>query len=184
MYPNPLHPGPFLAPLIMTEAKNREKVMENEMNQITTLQREKKRGPSRTLQVIFTWLAFSFLELGSVIICLTWLGIGEPPSSSNEAAGIVVLAVGLATLFIVWLLSTIALALAKQWIAVVLALPAAQVLFYASWFFLAFTMNMANSGTILVLSLILINGVALLLAILFLKRTAFYKMKREKADAR
>jgi cytochrome bd-type quinol oxidase subunit 2 len=156
------------------------------MNQITTSQREKEQNPLRILQVIFTWLAFFFLVLGSVIIGLTWLESGGPSSSNNYEIGFIAVVVFAAvTLVVVWLFSTIALALAKQWIAAVLALPAAPVLFYASFLLLALTMNMpANSGTTLVLSLVLLNGVALLLAIFFLKRTAFYKQNREKTNAR
>lgn len=164
------------------------------MNQITTSQVEKRQGPLRILQVIFTWLAFMFLVLGSVIIGFTWVGsgnislfgvIGVTTSGGYEINFIAVIVYAVATLFIVWLLSTIALLLAKQWIATVLALPAAFVLLIVSYFLLAFIMNMpANSGTILVLSLILLNGVALLLAILFLRRTSSDKKNRENTNAK
>lgn len=161
------------------------------MNQITTSQVEKRRGPLRILQVIFTWLAFMFLVLGSVSIGLTWVGSGNinwpgvvvVTTSGYEGRFIGVILFIMATLFIVWLLSTIALLLAKQWIAALLALPAAFVILIVSYLFIVFFMA-AISGPIFVLSLILLNGVALWLVILFLKRTSSHKKNRENTNAK
>lgn len=162
------------------------------MNQITTFQREKKRGPLRILQVIFTWLAFMFIVLGSVIIGFTWVGSGNISlfgiagvtiSGGYEIKFIAVIVYAVATLFIVWLLSTIALLLARQWIAALLALPAAFVILIVSYLFIVFVMT-AISGTVFVLLLVLFNGVALWLVILFLRRTSSHKKNRENTNAK
>lgn len=162
------------------------------MNQITTSQVEKRRGPLRILQVIFTWLAFMFLVLGSAIIGLTWVGsgnislfgiVGVTTSGGFEIQFIAVVLYSVATLFIVWLLSTIALLLARQWIAALLALPAAFVILIVSYLFIVFVMT-AISGTVFVLLLVLFNGVALWLVILFLRRTSSHKKNRENTNAK
>ncbi len=141
------------------------------MNQIATPQLEKNRGPLRVLQVVFTLLAFFFLVLGSVLMSLTWLGIGEPSTSGNELRFIAVIVYLAATLFIVWLLSTIALLLARQWIAALLALPAAVVIFIVFYLFLVFILA-PISGAFFVLLLILLNGAVLWLGFRLLKRTS------------
>ena len=149
------------------------------MNQITTSRIDRGMGPLRVLQVIFTFLAFIFLAIGSVIMSLTWVGSGNvslfgivtETGSVSEGRFLGVVINSVATLFFVWLLITIALLLARQWIAAILALPAACVILIVLYLFLVFIMP-SISGTIFVLLLILLNGAALLLALWFLKSTS------------
>jgi len=110
---------------------------------------------------------------------LNWVGSGNvslfgivtETGSVSEGRFLEVVINSVVTLFIVWLLITIALLLAKQWIAAILALPAAFVILIILYLFIVFILA-SISGTIFVLLLILLNGAALLLALWFLKSTS------------
>ncbi len=149
------------------------------MNQITTPRMDRGQGILRVLQVIFTFLAFIFLAISSVIMSLNWVGSGNvslfgivtETGTVSEGRFLEVVINSVVTLFIVWLLITIALLLAKQWVAALLALPAAFVILIVLYIFLVFILP-SISGTIFVLLLILLNGAALLLALWFLKSTS------------
>lgn len=149
------------------------------MNQITTHQIDRGKGLLRILQVIFTFLAFIFLLIGSVIMSVSWIGNGNmslfgivtETGTVSEGRFLEVVINSVGTLFIVWLLITIALLLAKQWAAAILALPAAFVILIVLYLFIVFILP-SISGTIFVLLLVLLNGAALFLALWFLKRTS------------
>lgn len=153
--------------------------MENEMNYIPTSLATHNRSPLRTLQVIFTVLACVSLAIGSVLLSIIWLGNGSF-SLFGIITGTVVGLEGkffatifllLPTLFVVWLLSTVALLIAKRWAAAGLALPTAIAILIGLYLFLVFVMPLAP-GLVFVLLLIILNGGALWLAWWFLTSTS------------
>ena len=147
------------------------------MHQLTP-QTENKRSPLRTLQILFTVLAFVSLMTGSVYLILAWFGdgsvslFGVTQSTNLDAEGkfFVMVFLFFLTLFVVWLLSTIALLLAKRWLAAVLAIPITLVAFIGSYLLLVFIMPM-TTGVFFVLLLLLLNVGALWLARRFLIST-------------
>jgi hypothetical protein len=153
--------------------------MENEMNHTPTSPATHNRSPLRILQVIFTVLACVSLVIGSVLLSIIWLGNGSfslfgiimGTAVDLEGKFFATIFLLLPTLFVVWLLSTVALLIVKRWVAAVLALPMAIAILIGLYLFLVFVMPSAP-GLVFVLLLILLNGGALLLAWWFLTSTS------------
>ena len=153
--------------------------MENEMNHIPTSPATHNQSPLRILQVIFTVLACVSLAIGSVLLSIIWLGNGSfslfgiimGTGIGLEGKFVATIFLLLPTLFVVWLLSTVALLIAKRWVAAGLALPTAIAILIGLYLFLVFVMPLAP-GLVFVLLLIMLNGVALWLAWRFLTSTS------------
>jgi len=152
---------------------------ENEMNPITTSRTINNRGTLHILQTIFTVLALVSLAIGSVILSVVWLGNGSfslfgiitGTGIGPEGKFFTTIFLLLPTLFFVWLLSTVALLIARRWVTAGLALPTAIVVLIGFYLFMVFVMPTVPD-LVFVLLLIMLNGGALWLARWFLTSTS------------
>lgn len=145
------------------------------MNFTTTPQAINHGGAFHVLQTICILLAVASLVTGSVLLSLLWLGDGNislfgfiVTTSGSEGRSLATTVLLMLTLGCVWLLSTIALLLARQWMAAALALPTALVIYIG----LALLLAIPISSLALVVLLVLLNGGALWLAWQFLTSPA------------
>jgi mannose/fructose/N-acetylgalactosamine-specific phosphotransferase system component IIC len=112
------------------------------------------------------------LVTGSVLLSLLWLGDGnvslfdfiKVTTSGSEGKSLATIVLLMLTLGCVWLLSTVALLLARQWVAAGLALPTALVVYIG----LALLLAVPVPSLVIVGLLLLLNSGALWLAWRFL----------------
>ena len=123
------------------------------------------RGSLPIFSRIFTILAVLSLTLGSLILSTIWLGVGSLMVKATAT-----LFVSLPMCLLVGLLSTIALLVARRWVAAALAIPMAIGVFIGLVLFAGNVMPHAPA-VIFVVLLLLLNGGALWLARRFLTRT-------------
>lgn len=138
-----------------------------------TFQAANHRSPLRIGQIILTVLTLLAFALGSLLLSLVWLGVGvtttgKVPGADGEIRGFVFILVWPVTMLAVWVLSTLALLLAKRWILASLSLPIAFAILYAVWFFVARFM-LTTSGVMFTALFILLNTGAIWLASWFLR---------------
>src|SRR6266567_947845 len=127
---------------------------------------------------LFTILACVSLAVGSLILSFVWLGDGSlnlfgiitVTGGGLEAKFFATIFLSIPTLLVVGLLSTIALLLARRWVAAALAVPMTIGVFIGLYLFLVFVMPSAPA-VIFVVLLLLLNGGALWLARWVLTRT-------------
>jgi len=164
----------------MEQEKTREHslIKEHTMSQPSIFPAVTNRSPFRILPLIFTILACVSLAFSSLILSLLWLGDGNlnllgiitATNLDLEGKFLATIFFSLPTLLLVGLFSTIALLIARRWIAAALAVPIAMAVFISLYLFLVFVMPSAP-GVIFVVPLLLLNGGALWLARWFLTRT-------------
>lgn len=150
------------------------------MQFITTPQTINHRGSLHVLQTLCILLAVGSLVTGSVLLSLLWLGDGNVSlfdfitfTAGSEGKSLATVVLLVLTLGCVWLLSTVALLLARQWVAAGLALPAALVVYTGFSLVLAVLMPIVPVPSLVVVGLlVLLNGGALWLAWRFLTRTS------------
>lgn len=142
----------------------------------TTPQTSNHRGSFHILQTICTLLAVGSLVTGSVLLSVLWLGNGNlslfgfiTVTGGSEGKSLATVVLLMLTLGCVWLLSTVALLLARQWVAAGLALPTALVVYTGLAFLLAVALPIVPVPSLVVVGLlVLLNGGALWLAWRFL----------------
>ena len=123
------------------------------------------RSPLPTLPLLFTILACVSLAVGSLILSFVWLGDGSlnlfgiitVTGGGLEAKFFATIFLSIPTLLVVGLLSTIALLLARRWVAAALAVPMTIGVFIGLYLFLVFVMPSAPA-VIFVVLLLLLNG--------------------------
>jgi hypothetical protein len=143
------------------------------MSQSIPFQAANRRSPLRIGQIIFTVLTLLAFALGSLLLSLVWLGVGvtttgKVPGAEPELRGFVFIIVWPVTMLAVWVLSTLALLLAKRWLLASLSLPAAFAILYGVWFLVARFM-LSTSGVMFTVLFILLNTAAIWLASWFLR---------------
>lgn len=143
------------------------------MRQSIPFQAANHRSPLRIGQIIFTVLTLLTFALGSLLLSLAWLGggittSGKVPGADGEGRAFILILIWPVTMLAVWILSTIALLLAKRWILASLSLPAAFAIFYGVWFLMARFM-LTTSGVMFTALFILLNTSAIWLASWFLR---------------
>jgi hypothetical protein len=164
----------------MGQDKTREHSLfkERTMSQPSLFPAVNPRSPLPILPLLFTILACVSLAVGSLILSLVWLGDGSlnlfgiitAPGASLEGKFLSTIFLSIPTLLVAGLLSTIALLLARRWVAAALAVPMTIGVFIGLYLFLVFVMPSAPA-VIFVVLLLLLNGGALWLARWFLTRT-------------
>ncbi len=143
------------------------------MCQSLPFQAANHRSPLRIGQIIFTVLTLLTFALGSLLLSLAWWGggittSGKVPGADGEGRAFILILIWPVTMLAVWVLSTIALLLAKRWILASLSLPAAFALLYGVWFLVAQFM-LTTSGVMFTAVFILLNTGAIWLASWFLR---------------
>ena len=144
------------------------------MSQPFTVQSANNRSPLRIGQIIFTVLALLSFALGSVLLSLVWFGVGVTTTgkdfgAATEGRGFAFILLWPATMFAVWIFSTLALVLSKRWLLAAFSLPVAIAILYAIWWVSAvFLLNI--SAVMFTALFILLNTGAVWLASWFLKQ--------------
>lgn len=146
------------------------------MSQPFTFQAANNRSPLRIGQRIFTVLALLAFACGSLLLSLGWFGVGvtipgKLPGAELEARDFLLLLLWPVTMLIVWVLSTVALLLAKRWFLASFSLPAAFAILLGVWMLVAFFM-LNTSGVMFTALFILLNTGAVWLASWFLRSTS------------
>jgi hypothetical protein len=117
------------------------------MNQLPSSQPVREMTTSHIISVVFACLSCAFFLIGSILICSLWFGVSTIGSSggvlirtdaNDEGNFIATILILLAMLFLSWLLGTIALLVARQWVAAALILPVTIGLFIGIYLFLTF----------------------------------------------
>jgi hypothetical protein len=150
-------------------------VKEQEMQFTMMSQAINQRGAFHVLQTICILLAVGSLVTGSVLLSVLWLGDGNfslfgfiTVTGGSEGRPLATTVLLMLTLGCVWLLSTVALLLARHWVAAGLALPTALVVYIG----LALLLAVPVSSLVSVVLLVLLNGGALWLTWRFLTSTS------------
>jgi hypothetical protein len=155
-------------------------VKEQEMNFTTMPQAINHRGAFHVLQTICILLAVGSLVTGSVLLSLLWLGDGNvslfgfiTTTAGSEGRSLATVVLLMLTLGSVWLLTTVALLLARQLVAAGLALPTALVVYIGFSLLLEVLTRIVPVPSLVVVGLlVLLNGGALWLAWRFLTSTS------------
>jgi hypothetical protein len=136
------------------------------MNQVPPSPPIHRRSFSRVTSLILASLSFGFFLIGSIFICLTWVGIWTSnhlnstftirTDGSTEGNSIVTILLLVAMLFFFWLLGTGALLFAQRWIAAIVLLPVTLLVFVGIYLYTAFGVFRIPGGSAVGYALLLI----------------------------
>lgn len=125
------------------------------MSQLPSSQPVRNTGTSHIISVGFACLSCVFFLIGSILICNLWFGVSTIGSSggvlirtdaNDEGNSIATILILLAMLFLFWLFGTIALLIARRWVASALILPVTIILFIGIYLFSIFVAYRVPGG--------------------------------------
>ena len=125
------------------------------MSQLPSSQPVRNVGTARVISIVFACLSYASFLIGSLQVCLIWFGVSTTNSSfgvtvSTDANGegdfIATILILIVMLFLFWLLGTIALLVARRWIAAALLMPVTVLLFIGIYLFLTFVSYHVSGG--------------------------------------